>query len=146
MNNIQLKTSSIEQLTSDIKKFEFVDAKGGSLPDFTAGSHIDFELENGLVRSYSLAGNPNENNKYTTAILRESDGDGGSKFMHDNISVGDELSAKPPVNNFQLSPEATRHILLAGGIGITPLLSMGHKLASDSSDRYLHYCTKNHVF
>ena len=143
VNNIKLKTSSIENITSNIKKFEFVDAKGGSLPEFTAGSHVDFELGNGLVRSYSLAGNPDETSKYTTAILRELDGDGGSRFMHDNVSVGDELSVKPPVNNFQLSPEATRHILLGGGIGITPLLSMGHKLASDSSDRYLHYCTKS---
>ena len=51
MNNIKLKTSSIQNITSDIKKFEFVDAKGGSLPNFTAGSHIDFELENGLIRT-----------------------------------------------------------------------------------------------
>ena len=89
MNSIQLKTTSIENVTSDIKKFEFVDAKGGSLPDFTAGSHIDFDLGNGLIRSYSLAGSPNETSKYTTAILREADGDGGLLRARDHGSQGD---------------------------------------------------------
>ena len=97
----------------------------------------------GLVRSYSLANDPRETHRYVTAILREDEGGGGSKYMHENVSVGDELNVTPPANNFSLSDEASQHILLAGGIGITPLLAMGYTLNMDGNPCHLYYCTKS---
>ena len=101
------------------------------------------QLENGLIKSYSLANDPSETNRYVTAILREADGAGGSIHMHDEVSVGDELTATPPQNSFEISDDASQHIFLAGGIGITPLLAMGYTLVAEGKDCHLHYCSKS---
>ena len=143
MQQLKIRVRDLNQLTPGIKKFEFVAPDGKDLPIFTAGSHIDFYLDNGLVRSYSLANDPKETHRYITAILREYDGGGGSIYMHDNVAVGDHLSITGPVNNFKLSEDAREHVLLGGGIGITPLLAMGYKLKSDDKACHLHYCTKS---
>ena len=102
MQHLILKVNKLQQLTSGIKRFEFVSPVGDDLPVFTAGAHLDFHLDNGLIRSYSLANNPGESNRYVTAVLREETGGGGSKYMHDNVSVGDELKVTGPSNNFEL--------------------------------------------
>ena len=143
MEQLKIKVERLQQLTSGIKKFEFVSLDNRDLPRFTAGAHLDFHLENGLIRSYSLANNPKEINRYVTAVLREEAGAGGSKFMHDNVSVGDELKVTGPSNNFELSDIANKHILLGGGIGITPLMAMGYELMSNSIPCHLHYCTRS---
>ena len=143
MQQLKLKVQKLQQLTPEIKKFEFVSSDGKDLPPFTAGAHVDFHLENGLVRSYSLANDPKETHRYVTAILREDMGGGGSKYMHEHVSVGDELNITPPANNFALSENAREHILLAGGIGITPLLAMGYSLKMSGMPCHLHYCTKS---
>ena len=103
MKELKLRVNIIQQLTPRVKKFEFISVDGSELPAFTAGAHIDFYLENGLVRSYSLANDPKEQSRYVTAILREEAGGGGSKFMHDQLSVNDEVSVAGPANNFELS-------------------------------------------
>ena len=143
MQQLTLKVNKLQQLTSGIKRFEFVSPVGDDLPVFTAGAHLDFHLDNGLIRSYSLANNPEESNRYVTAVLREETGGGGSKYMHDNVSVGDELKVTGPSNNFELADISGTHILLGGGIGITPLLAMGHKLKAENRPCHLHYCTKS---
>ena len=143
MQQLILKVNKLQQLTSGIKRFEFVSPVGDDLPVFTAGAHLNFHLDNGLIRSYSLANNPKESNRYVTAVLREETGGGGSKYMHDNVSVGDELKVTGPSNNFELADIPGTHILLGGGIGITPLLAMGHKLKAENRPRHLHYCTKS---
>jgi ferredoxin-NADP reductase len=143
MQKLDLKVADIQQLTSGIKRFEFVNAAGGDLPAFTAGAHIDFHLENGLIRSYSLANDPSETHRYVTAILREGSGGGGSIYMHDNVKVGDTLTITEPANNFALVDDASQHIMLAGGIGITPLMAMGYHLKVGGTPRHLHYCTKS---
>ena len=101
MKELKLRVNSIQQLTQRIKKFEFISIDGSDLPAFTAGAHIDFYLENGLVRSYSLANDPKEKSRYVTAILREEAGGGGSKYMHDQLSENDEVSVAGPANNFE---------------------------------------------
>lgn len=143
MSQLQLKVKNIELLTRNIKRFEFVADSGKALPAFTAGAHLDFQLKDDLVRSYSLANDPSETHHYVTAVLREESGGGGSKFMHDQVSVGDIILASNPINNFNLVEHAAEHILLGGGIGITPLLAMGYKLQTDGRDFRLHYCTKS---
>lgn len=143
MEMITLKVQEIDELTPAIKKFVFQAVDGGSLPSFSAGAHIDFHLETGMIKSYSLANDPSETDRYVTAILREESGAGGSLYMHDQVHVGKELTITPPQNNFELAEQASQHILLAGGIGITPLLAMGYKLRDEKKDCYLHYCSKS---
>ncbi len=144
MSQIKLKVTDIQELTANIKMFEFKSADSGHLPSWEAGSHIDFQIDEHMRRSYSLANRPGDTERYVTAILREENGGGGSKYMHDNVSVGDELIiAEPPTNHFPLNEKANKHLLLGGGIGITPLLAMGYRLKDMDADFHLHYCTKS---
>jgi len=93
---------------------------GEDLPRWEPGAHIDVEITPGLVRQYSLCGHGTD---WRIAVLREENGRGGSKHLHDHISAGDTLRVSEPRNNFPLMP-AEKHIFVAGGIGITPLLPM----------------------
>jgi ferredoxin-NADP reductase len=142
MVHITLEVSAIRQLTPDIKLFELV-ARDGALPPFEAGAHIDIDTGNGLRRSYSLAGDPEDLGRYVTAILREPHGGGGSQWMHDKVEAGDVLTATPPSNNFPLAENAKHHLLIAGGIGITPILAMGYRLRRIGADFHLYYCTRS---
>src|SRR5262249_1141671 len=100
------------------------------------------ELPNGRRNAYSLANDPAERNSYVTAILRENAGKGGSRYMHDVVKVGDVLTASGPQNNFPIDETARKHLMIAGGIGITPLLAMGYRLKKLNADYHLHYCSK----
>ncbi|MGQ4598610.1 2Fe-2S iron-sulfur cluster-binding protein [Nocardia sp. R6R-6] len=96
---------------------------GNRLPDWTAGSHIDLVLPNGVVRQYSLCGDRWDAHSYRIAVLREPDGRGGSAYVHDRLRVGDHVGVGGPRNNFHVVP-ATKYYFIAGGIGITPLFAM----------------------
>lgn len=127
----------------DILSFALVDPEGALLPAFTAGAHIDVHLEGGLIRQYSLCGDPAERRSYRIAVLRESAGRGGSQAMH-VVKIGDRLAISTPRNNFPLAgPEANFHLLLAGGIGVTPMIAMIHELESRQADYLLRYCTRS---
>ena len=144
MSKVKLKVTDIQKLTTNIKMFELKSEDGSPLPHWDAGSHIDIQIGDHMRRSYSLANEPGDTNRYVTAILREADGSGGSKYMHDEISIGDHLTiAEPPTNLFPLNEGASRHLLIGGGIGITPLRSMGYRLRELGADFHLHYCTKS---
>lgn len=125
-----------------IVAFQLTDANGGSLPPFSAGAHIDVHLPNSYVRQYSLCGDPAAHHRYEIAILKEENGRGGSKSAHENLREGDGLQISHPRNYFPLH-QAPHSLLLAGGIGITPLLCMARQLHSDGSSFELHYCTRN---
>ncbi len=126
---------------TDIVAFELVSAEGEPLPRWTAGAHVDVELPGGLVRQYSLSGRPQEHDRYRIAVLREPASRGGSVAMH-AVSEGALLRVSEPRNLFSLVP-SRRVLLLAGGIGITPLLSMAWQLSADGADFAMHYCTRN---
>lgn len=126
----------------DIISLELVAAQGGALPPWSPGSHIDLHLGEGLIRQYSLINGPGETDFYRIAVQREIGGRGGSKAVHDRLGVGDELQISAPRNNFELV-KADHYTLLAGGIGITPILSMARHLASLGADFVLHYCARN---
>lgn len=143
MDELKLKVTGITDLAPNIKMFEFAAANDGALPDFEAGAHLDFILGEHLRRCYSLANDPAEKGHYVTAVLKEKESTGGSIFMHEQVKVGDELAANGPINNFPLAMDAKRHILIAGGIGITPILAMCHRLMAAGADFHLHYCTKS---
>lgn len=138
-----LTVAKVADETGDIKRFELVAADGKDLPPFTAGAHVDVITGNGLRRSYSLANAPNERNRYVLGILREPAGRGGSAWMHDNLKSGMTITVMAPLNNFALAEDAKEHIFIAGGIGITPILSMGHRLKALGAKATLHYCTRS---
>lgn len=143
MADLNLKVADITELVPGIKQFVLTADGGGALPPFEAGSHIDIETDIGLLRSYSLSNNPTDRNRYVLAILREEQGGGGSKWMHDQVKTGDILKASAPSNNFPLDESAGQYTMIAGGIGITPILAMGHVLNAGTQPFHLHYCTKS---
>lgn len=127
----------------DIFRFELVDPEGKSLSPFTPGSHVDVHLRSGLTRQYSLCNDPTERHRYVIGVLRDPQSRGGSIALHDDVKEGDLLQICAPKNHFRLAADAKRSLLLAGGIGITPLLCMAEHLAAQDADFELHYCTRS---
>lgn len=142
VERLRVKVAHVTDEADDIKSFEFVAADGAGLPPFTAGAHVDVFLPSGLIRQYSLANDPRERDRYVVAVLREVAGRGGSAEMHSVVVPGTALTITEPQNTFPLSPEADHHVLIAGGIGITPILAMVRDLEARGADYTLHYCTR----
>jgi vanillate O-demethylase ferredoxin subunit len=142
-NGLTVRVAHKRVETSDICSFDLVDPAGGELPPFTAGSHIDVYLPDGITRQYSLCNEPSERTRYRIAVLREPASRGGSRTMHDEVRENDLLQIGRPRNLFALAESAERHVLLAGGIGVTPLLCMAQHLAAIGADFELHYCTRS---
>jgi vanillate O-demethylase ferredoxin subunit len=126
----------------DICSFELVDPDGKTLPPFSAGAHIDVYLPGGLVRQYSLANDPREVHRYLIAVLRDTNSRGGSIAMH-ALQTGATLGVSDPKNHFSLANNAQHSLLIAGGIGITPILCMAERLAHVGASFNLHYCTRS---
>lgn len=127
--------------TPGIAVFDLAPAGDESFPAYTAGAHIDVLLdEGGLIRQYSLCGPPGSG-QYRLAVLNDPNSRGGSRAMH-ALRKGDRVRISAPRNRFPLVP-ARRHLLFAGGIGITPLLAMARALASEGGDYALHYCARS---
>src|SRR5262252_7017143 len=120
---MQLRVRSITYLAEAINGFELVDPRGRDLPRFGAGAHIDLRA-GGFLRQYSLWNDPAERRRYCIAVLRETESRGGSRHLHENVRVGDLVEVSLPRNNFQIDETAERHLLIAGGIGIAPVMSM----------------------
>jgi ferredoxin-NADP reductase len=116
------------EVAPGIVALTLVDPSGELLPPWTAGAHIDMELPSGLVRQYSLCGRPGDAGSYTVAVLREDFGRGGSVEIHDAVHRGATVSIRGPRNHFELQ-SAPAYLLLAGGIGITPILAMARQAA-----------------
>lgn len=114
-------------------------ALSGTLPTFQPGAHIDVHLPNGLVRQYSLTNGPGELDAYRIGVKRDPNSRGGSVLLHDSVSVGDVLAISEPRNNFTLRRDSHRSILIAGGIGVTPLLAMAQTLHNQQLGYELHY-------
>jgi vanillate O-demethylase ferredoxin subunit len=116
---------------------------GAPLPAFTAGSHIDLFLPGGFTRQYSLRNDPRERHRYAIGVLREPGGRGGSAYVHDRLNVGDLIDTSRPRNAFELDETAPFSLLLAGGIGVTPILAMAYRLSSLGQDFEFHYCARS---
>jgi vanillate O-demethylase ferredoxin subunit len=127
----------------DICTFELVNVNGAPLPAFAAGSHVDVQLPGGITRQYSLCNDPTETHRYLIGVLRDPASRGGSRAMHDQVEVGQVLQISTPKNHFPLAHEAKRSLLLAGGIGVTPILCMAERLAITGADFEMHYCTRS---
>jgi vanillate O-demethylase ferredoxin subunit len=140
---IRVRVATRQDEALDICSLDLVPADGGALPAFGAGAHIDLHLPGGLVRQYSLCNAPGETKRYRIAVLRDAASRGGSATVHDQLQVGTVLEIGVPRNLFELDPSAPHHLLLAGGIGITPLLAMAEQLAAQGSAFTLHHATRS---
>jgi vanillate O-demethylase ferredoxin subunit len=143
LGTLKVRVAARRDEAKDIAGFDLVAADGGSLPAFSAGSHIEVKLHDGLVRQYSLCNDPAESHRYAIAVLRDPATRGGSKAMHERIRVGDEIEISTPRNHFPLAHAARRSLLLAGGIGVTPILCMAERLAVTDADFEMHYCARS---
>ena len=127
----------------DICAFELVPVDGTTLPPFAAGAHIDVQVPGGLTRQYSLCNAPDERHRYLIGVLREPASRGGSQAMHELVREGDTLRISAPRNHFALAADAKHSLLLAGGIGVTPILSMAEHLAAAGAPFSMHYCVRS---
>jgi vanillate O-demethylase ferredoxin subunit len=139
---IQVRVERIERAALDIAAFRLMRHDGSPLPPFTPGSHVDVHLGAGLIRQYSLCNGPDDTDRYLVAVKREPESRGGSVAMH-RLKEGDALTIGEPRNNFPLNREAGHHLLLGGGIGITPILSMAKHLQASGVPFQLQYFTRS---
>ena len=133
-----------EAIAEDVQLFELARPDGGELPEFTPGAHVTVKLPNGLVRKYSLCNDPAEREHYLIAVKRERPGRGGSVGLIEGVKAGDTLLVGSPRNDFALVPSPAGYTFIAGGIGITPLLSMARHLKSSGAGKFkLYYLTRS---
>ena len=142
VSNQQLLVRAMRLEAQDVLSLELASASGAPLAPFTAGAHIDLHLPDGLVRSYSLTNSDACNDKYMLAVYREPQSKGGSHFVHTRLRVGDMLTVSGPRSLFSVADDGERHVLFAGGIGITPILSMIARLERLGRDWTLYYCAQ----
>lgn len=140
---LAVRVASRRTEAQGICSFELVDVAGGVLPAFSAGAHIDVHLPNGMVRPYSLFNSPSERGRYMICVLNEPGSRGGSRAMHEQVAEGELLRIGAPRNLFALQPQAPHSLLVAGGIGITPILSMAEQLAAGGASFALHYAVRS---
>lgn len=124
--------------SSAVMVLDLTRTDGAELPDWTPGAHIDILLEGGLIRHYSLCGDPGDRTSYRIGVLLEPNSRGGSKTIHESVALGDVLEIRSPRNNFTLRPSPRYHFI-AGGIGITPLLPMIRQAQNNGADWRLTY-------
>jgi hypothetical protein len=144
---LELVTSGIRQLTPRVRAYELRPPRGSALPEVDAGSHLQVpvRLPDGrtAVRQYSICSDPARRDAYEIAVLREDSGTGGSRAVHEAFDIGLRLRCGLPQNHFPLHVDSRPAVLIAGGIGITPLKAMAHVLKQRGSALELHYATRS---
>ncbi|APE34365.1 oxidoreductase [Nocardia mangyaensis] len=133
-----VRIRSISYEAEGVLSFVLIDPAGAPLPPWEPGAHVDVVLPDGVVRQYSLCGDPGDRDSYRIAVLLEEQGRGGSAWLHEKVRPGTLLEIREPRNNFPLAA-ADRYVLIAGGIGITPLLPMMRELDRRGAAWQLHY-------
>ena len=136
---MRVKIAKVEAMTDSTTKYEFSSLDGSPLPAFDAGAHLDVVVAPEFFRQYSLSNDPADRSKYQIGVLREEDGRGGSKLLHTIFHEGRKVFISRPLNHFPLDECATRTYLMGGGIGITPMIAMAHRLHAIEADFELHY-------
>jgi phthalate 4,5-dioxygenase reductase component len=140
---MKLRVTRNDAIADGINLFEFRDAGGSELPQFSAGAHIAIHVPNGMLRKYSLCNDPAERDRYQVAVKREVNGRGGSCSLIDDVKAGDELTVVAPVNDFGLPPRAQDFLFIAGGIGVTPMMAMVRQVIAEGKRFRLFYCTRS---
>ncbi|MGF6734576.1 ferredoxin-NADP reductase/uncharacterized iron-regulated membrane protein [Paraburkholderia youngii] len=140
---LALKVARKTAEAENIQSFELVDPAGKALPPFAAGSHLDVHVPGGKIRQYSLCNPPGERHRYLIAVMRAEPTRGGSRAMHEQVKEGDLIEVSAPKNHFPLVESAKHSLLIAGGIGITPILCMAEHLAGLGADFEMHYFARS---
>ena len=141
MDSIRMKVAHKRALTDQIAEFTLVAVDGSTLPDFTPGAHVTVQTPSGAMRRYSLVGNGSSPESYMIAVKREAESRGGSASMHDDATEGTELRVEVPENSFALV-DAKEYLLIAGGIGVTPIYAMAQHLKREDKPFNVIYCTR----
>jgi tetrachlorobenzoquinone reductase len=140
--SVAMRLTAITYAAEQVHLYEFRPVSGTSIAPFTAGAHVDLHLPNGLVRQYSIANAQDERHRYVLGVKRDAAGRGGSRFLHDELRVGTVVEVGGPRNNFPLVEAAAHSVLIAGGIGVTPIVSMVARLRSLARPWELHYAVR----
>ncbi|MEO8153383.1 MAG: 2Fe-2S iron-sulfur cluster-binding protein [Rhizobacter sp.] len=142
-----LRVSGVRQLTNDIRAYELRHAEGGELPAVCAGAAlaVPVRLKSGVqsTRRYSIASDPARKDHWEVAVLRDDEGSGGSVAVHSDFQLGMTLRCGEPVNDFALHTDGRPVVLIAGGIGITPIKAMVHQLRAEGRGFELHYAVRS---
>ncbi len=133
---------AVTHLARDTCAFEFRPVGEAALAPFTAGAHVELILPNGVRRSYSLCNPQGETHRYVVGVKKASPSRGASSYLHETLRVGTEISIAPPRNNFPLVETAPHSVLVAGGIGITPIWGMIQRLNAIDASFELHYASR----
>lgn len=145
LNRVRVRRKWV--VAKDVTAFELAPLRGCTLPDFTPGAHLNIRISAPgappLVRQYSLCNAPDETGVYVIGVKREPASRGGSAAMHDRICEGAELEMSEPINHFPLLPNASSHLLLGAGIGVTPLLAMAQWLEANAASYVMHYFARS---
>ena len=139
---LRLRVTKAERMTADVTKFELRAEDGADLPPWEAGAHLDVVVAPEFLRQYSMSGDPADRSVYQIGVLREDGGRGGSKLMHRIFAEGRRVFVSRPINHFPLDEGAARTLLMGGGIGVTPMIAMAHRLHALGPDFALHYSVK----
>lgn len=139
-----MRVAGATRIAEDIHRFELVHPEGWALPPFTAGAHLKVRVPGGAVRRYSLCSDPADEAAYSIAVKREAGGAGGSVSLCDGVRAGDTLPCTAPRNDFPLAGRPAGRVLIAGGIGITPMIAMIHELEAAGGPPWkLWYLTRS---
>ena len=136
---LQMTVSKVEAMCEGVTKYEFRAPDGSALPEWSAGAHLDIVVAPEFLRQYSMSGDPSDTSVYQIGVLREDEGRGGSRLMHRIFSEGRRVFIAKPINHFPLDETATKTLLMGGGIGITPMIAMAHRLHAIGAAFELHY-------
>lgn len=140
---VEVRVHAISFAADGVHQFDLRPSTVNTLPPFEAGAHIELRLRDGLRRQYSLLNDPHEEHRYVIAVQRAPDSRGGSRMIHETLRVGDRLWASEPRNHFCLNERARHSVLIAGGIGITPLLCMARRLNTLGKAWVLYYAARS---
>ena len=139
---LTLRLVAIRYAAADTNLYEFADPEGRPLPAYAPGAHVDVHLPGGLMRQYSLARPDRHGQPYLVGIKLDRAGRGGSRWLHDEARVGQLFQIAPPRNHFPLTEDAPHSVLIAGGIGVTPVWCMAQRLVDIGASFELHYAVR----
>lgn len=139
---LTLRVHRLEWAARDILELDLRALDGRDLPPYAPGAHIDLTLPNGITRSYSLKGDPDLRDRYVVGVGLDAASRGGSRYIHQSLRVGEQIPVRAPLNHFALA-EAPHTVLIAGGIGVTPLTCMARDLARRGASFEFHYAVRD---
>lgn len=143
--DMQVRVASITQVADKVKRFRFERTDGQPMPIFSGGAHVIISMRDGQVlrrNPYSLMSSPSDTGGYEISVLRVENSRGGSAFLHEKLKQGDTLTLSHPVNLFSYDHRGKKHVMMAGGIGVTPFMAMMDQMDREGRAFELHYAVR----